>query len=1581
MISHGDHVVQYVDDYLHELLTDEDAAYVQSHVERCAICQVAMDEAQRRTALLRGLPAAEPSAELIRKTLSRVTVASRRLSIRQIAWRSFGVAMAAVILIVAALNLHYWFLSPSPFDLRVVAQQQMMPGTEAAIRAVLMRHDTGATVPDAPVRIELLDPTAVRPVELASFVTDNAGTGAPRFRLPDLNDGNYTLRITASPGGDDQSINIPITLHRTWKLMLSSDKPVYQPGQTMHFRALALREPDLHPVAGREAVFTITDPKGNLIYKSTSVTSQFGITSTDCALATEILEGQYLIACKIGDTENRQTVEVKRYVLPKFKIDVDPDKPYYQPGSQMHVAIHAAYFFGKPVANGVVEVDLHGVPGDDHQTLTTDAQGKAELQLHLPDTFAGLPQDDGDARISLDVHVRDSAGQEQEKTVDRIITASPLHIEIIPDSGELTQGVANTVYVLTTYPDGSPASARVAISGIDHEVQTGALGVGYFSLTPQDGGITLTATASDNRGLTTTRTVTLACGSPTTGDFAVRTDKAVYRDGESMTITALGGGIEPVFIDLIKDGQTLLTETIPMSGGHGQAQFDLPPDVFGTLKLDAYRMGTDALAARKSRILYVEPADQLKLAIAQDKPEYRPGGDAKLNFSLTDTAGKPTPGAISLAAVDESVFSVLEQRPGMEKTFFTLEQEMLKPIYAIYNWSPDQVPVAPGGERSELEQALFAHASAQTPQANNENYGGVQLPTMQSGCDASAAELQSLRDGWLNWLENAWGVIAVILILGGIARLVDAGGQWRTLAIILIIATFVIVGYVLIQSTRTRVLARWVSLSANMDDDANAPLPMARRLLNKEVAITSPFQFFDRRNDGQNVLYQKTPFLGESGESPMPRVRQWFPETLLWRPELITDDAGHANLDLDLADSITNWRLSASAVDANGRLGAGKSDIRVFQPFFVDMNLPVALTRGDEISLPVVVYSYSDRPQSVKVTLDTGGKWFTLLDTPSKHLDLKAGEVASVWFRIRVTGMGFHDLQVVARGSGLGGVADAEKRTIEVVATGPVVEKTTNGSLDQPANVSVTMPPDAVADSGKLIVKIYPSKFSEVVEGLDGIFQRPYGCFEQTSSTTYPNVLALSYLRATGKAVPDVEAKAREYINLGYQRLVSFEVPGGGFDWFGQPAANPVLTAYGLMEFQDMSKVANVDPALISRTRNWLLSQRKADGSWNTPQMRFDDGLGGSVLHGGGPDPNLATTAYIAWAVFGAGNSVDVAPTLDYLRRQPIEQINDPYVLAVLANALESIDPSSASPVLDRLAQLPQTSADGKQAWWSQSAGQSTAFYGSGEAGSVETTAMSALALINGHRDGQLSRQALSWLVSKKDSTGTWSSTQATVLALKALVAGSGKPIGPQAARHIHLSLGDGYAQDITIAPDQSDVLQQIDLSAHLRGGANNITLADTTGSDSGYQIAFSYHTPQYPAPANEPLGISIDYDRTDLTVGQTITATATIVNHMPATAPMILLDLPLPAGFSTDATEFENMVKAGQIAKYQITPRSVIVYLRALAPDQPMSLQYRLTATMPVKISVPAASVYEYYDPTRRAESSTTAMVVKAAV
>ena len=150
---------------------------------------------------------------------------------------------------------------------------------------------------------------------------------------------------------------------------------------------------------------------------------------------------------------------------------------------------------------------------------------------------------------------------------------------------------------------------------------------------------------------------------------------------------------------------------------------------------------------------------------------------------------------------------------------------------------------------------------------------------------------------------------------------------------------------------------------------------------------------------------------------------------------------------------------------------------------------------------------------------------------------------------------------------------------------------------------------------------------------MDAILRMPGGCFEQTSSSTYPNVLALDYMKRTKKLTPEVHAKAEGYIANGYQRLLTFEVPGGGFSWFGNPPANKILTAYGLMEFSDMAKVYDVDPqadpahAAVAGPRS---SRRTAGGS-PTPvsSTRAPPTVSTATCCG--------SRAYIGWALENTG--------------------------------------------------------------------------------------------------------------------------------------------------------------------------------------------------------------------------------------------------------------------------------------------------------------------------------------------------------
>src|SRR5262249_46548835 len=174
-------------------------------------------------------------------------------------------------------------------------------------------------------------------------------------------------------------------------------------------------------------------------------------------------------------------------------------------------------------------------------------------------------------------------------------------------------------------------------------------------------------------------------------------------------------------------------------------------------------------------------------------------------------------------------------------------------------------------------------------------------------------------------------------------------------------------------------------------------------------------------------------------------------------------------------------------------------------------------------------------------------------------------------------------------------------------------------------------------------------------------------------------------------------------------------------------AANLTLTAYGLMEFQDMDRVHDVDLKLLIRTENWIWSKRNRDGSWSPEShgLHDDPTRGGDLAR-------LSTTAYVAWAAFRGQGDFNNDLTVDYLLSFRPQRIDDPYVLALVCNALLRSGYTSQPwvPYLERLEKLKHASPDGKRVWWQQNLGGRTTFYGSGMSGAVETTALAALAML-----------------------------------------------------------------------------------------------------------------------------------------------------------------------------------------------------------------------------------------------------------
>ncbi|MGB7536932.1 MAG: MG2 domain-containing protein, partial [Anaerolineales bacterium] len=88
-------------------------------------------------------------------------------------------------------------------------------------------------------------------------------------------------------------------------------------------------------------------------------------------------------------------------------------------------------------------------------------------------------------------------------------------------------------------------------------------------------------------------------------------------------------------------------------------------------------------------------ASALRVGISTDRESYAPGDSMKVTIGVTDAGGNPVLAEVSLAAVDESIFTLqAEQSPDIFSAFYGVRSRSVRTYDSM---SPDRIIISPGG--------------------------------------------------------------------------------------------------------------------------------------------------------------------------------------------------------------------------------------------------------------------------------------------------------------------------------------------------------------------------------------------------------------------------------------------------------------------------------------------------------------------------------------------------------------------------------------------------------------------------------------------------------------------------------------------------------------------------------------------------------------------------------------------------------------------------------------------------------------------------------------------------------------------
>ena len=671
-------------------------------------------------------------------------------------------------------------------------------------------------------------------------------------------------------------------------------------------------------------------------------------------------------------------------------------------------------------------------------------------------------------------------------------------------------------------------------------------------------------------------------------------------------------------------------------------------------------------------------------------------------------------------------------------------------------------------------------------------------------------------------------------------------------------------------------------------------------------------------------------------------VRNIFLESMCFIPELVTTN-GTAKLDLNLSDNITTWTIQTVGNTKDGTIGYGiLNNVKVFKDFFVDFELPKNLVETDKVSIPVTVYNYTDMVINTTIRIKEEN-WF-LLSNNNINISVEAKNSKLVYIPITIQKSGNNKFRVEVSSDNL---KDIVEKGCTVEPKGYKVEKVvSNGSIEGDISEDILILDDIIENTAKAKVKIYSSTMAQTVEGMENIFKMPTGCFEQISSSLYPNILALKYLESNGIVDEKLKEKAISYISSGYQKLLTYEVKGesGGYSLYGYSPAETVLTAYGLMEITDLSKVYSVDDSVIEKMTEFLYKKQNSNGTFT---------ITGNHLGGASSSENLSLNAYIIWALSESNpNDERLKRSVEYLKDK-LDKIDDNYTISLVANILANVKDKELNNVLKRL--VSNINLDGNNAYLTSNI---VDYYGSrNNVQTIQTVALASMALSKASYNQEINKLLINYLISQKDVRGTWYSTQATILALKALNTNNEKNKLENQTITIKVNTNE---QKINI---KDNPLELYELTFENLNKENKLNINLERGK-AYYEVIEEYYIPYDKVEKkNDSIEVSVESNN-NLKVNEILEANIKIINRSGHDISNGMVTISIPQGFTVIEQSLMLLESKGIIEKYEISYSEVNIYLRNFEANQVNNLKVNFRAGYPVNITGLTVKAYDYYNP-----------------
>jgi hypothetical protein len=468
--------------------------------------------------------------------------------------------------------------------------------------------------------------------------------------------------------GQTEALDRAIASHyeraATRRSYVMTDKPLYQPGETIWFRADLRATGTLLGGPPIGLTMSLVSPRGAIVAQK-RVLAQNGIARNDFALADELEGGEYTIQLAADDgTADARKIIVNTYEAPRLQKTLEFLRKAYGEGDEVAAAIEVKRATGEAFADraltGVVTIDdaeLARLP------IKTDRDGKATARFTLPKKMTR-----GDGLLTV---LADDGGVTESIQKRIPIVMKTLQFSVFPEGGDLIDGVPGRVYFMAKTTIGKPADVEGRV--VDDKGRPVAElasihdGMGRFELTPETD---RTYKVEITKPVGITSTFTIPTAKP--GGCVVRSVDQL-RAG-SLRVAAICNTARRLLVEAVLRERRLGGGAFDVAAGE-PTLVEIPVDAGaqGAVRVTLFSTRHEPLA---ERLVYHGMGTGLRVSITADKASYSPRDKVKLRVQATDAAGKPVKASLGLAVVDETVLAYADDKSAGILAHLFLEQEL-----------------------------------------------------------------------------------------------------------------------------------------------------------------------------------------------------------------------------------------------------------------------------------------------------------------------------------------------------------------------------------------------------------------------------------------------------------------------------------------------------------------------------------------------------------------------------------------------------------------------------------------------------------------------------------------------------------------------------------------------------------------------------------------------------------------------------------------------------------------------------------------------------------------------------------------